>query len=100
MRNSIRYDYLIVGCGFSGAILARELAESNNLVKIIDSRNHIGGNAYDKKDDNGIIIHPYGLIFFTPIVRKFLITFQDLQNGINMNTRYCPTTTGSYIKFQ
>ena len=60
MRNSIRYDYLIVGCGFSGAILARELAESNNLVKIIDSRNHIGGNAYDKKDDNGIIIHPYG----------------------------------------
>jgi len=60
MSSNIRYDYLIVGCGFSGSILARELAENNNLVKIIDSRNHIGGNAYDKKDNNGVIIHPYG----------------------------------------
>ena len=54
------YDFLIVGCGFSGSVIARELADNNKLIKIIDSRDHIGGNAFDKKDDNGILIHPYG----------------------------------------
>jgi UDP-galactopyranose mutase len=56
----MKYDFLIVGCGFSGAVLARELAEANKSVKIIDTRKHIGGNAFDIKDKNGILIHPYG----------------------------------------
>ena len=49
----------IVGCGFSGAVSARLLAEEGYKVEIIEKRDHIGGNAFDTKDKNGIIIHPY-----------------------------------------
>jgi len=50
---------LIVGAGFSGAVIARELAEAGHRVTVIDQRNHIGGNAYDY-DHEGIRIHKYG----------------------------------------
>jgi len=51
---------LIVGAGFSGAVIARECASAGHLVKVIDKRDHIGGNAYDYIDSNGIRIHKYG----------------------------------------
>lgn len=51
---------LVVGAGFSGAVVARECAAAGHLVKVIDKRNHIGGNAYDYIDENGIRIHKYG----------------------------------------
>lgn len=55
------YDIIIVGCGFAGAVLARELAEKGNQkVLIIEQKNHIGGNAYDILDEHGILIHQYG----------------------------------------
>lgn len=55
---------LVVGAGFSGATIARELAENNFNVTIIDKRNHIGGNAYDYKNQHGIMIHKYGAHIF------------------------------------
>lgn len=55
------YDSIIVGCGFAGAVVARELAERGGQnVCIIEKRNHIGGNCYDLYDDEGILIHQYG----------------------------------------
>ena len=51
---------LIVGAGFSGAVIARELAEVGYNVVIIDKRNHIGGNAFDYMNEHGIRIHKYG----------------------------------------
>lgn len=51
---------LVVGAGFSGAVIARECAAAGHLVKVIDKRDHIGGNAYDYIDSNGIRIHKYG----------------------------------------
>jgi UDP-galactopyranose mutase len=52
---------LIVGAGFSGAVIARELAEAGINVDIVDKRNHIGGNSYDYiHADTGIRIHKYG----------------------------------------
>lgn len=54
-------NILIVGAGFSGATIARILAESNYKVTVIDGRNHIGGNCYDERDTNtGINVHVYG----------------------------------------
>lgn len=56
----MKYDYLIVGAGFTGAVAAERLASSGGRVLVIDQRDHIGGNCYDEKDENGILIHRYG----------------------------------------
>lgn len=52
--------YLIVGCGLTGSVIGRELAEAGHLVTIWDKRNHIGGNMYDYRDEHGIVVHKYG----------------------------------------
>src|SRR6185312_2862652 len=55
------FDYLIVGAGYAGSVLAERLARgSGKTVLLIDRRSHIGGNAYDCFDDAGILIHKYG----------------------------------------
>jgi UDP-galactopyranose mutase len=51
---------LIVGAGFSGAVIARELADKGYKIVIIDKRDHIAGNAYDFDNELGIKIHKYG----------------------------------------
>jgi UDP-galactopyranose mutase len=55
------FDYLIVGAGFAGSVLAERLAAgSGKRVLIIDRRPHIAGNAYDYHNEDGILIHKYG----------------------------------------
>jgi UDP-galactopyranose mutase len=51
---------LVIGAGFSGAVIARELAEKNHQVVIIDKRDHLAGNAYDYVNEYGIRVHKYG----------------------------------------
>jgi len=66
-------DYLIVGAGFAGAVLAERLASQlNKTVLICDKRPHVGGNSYDHYDDAGILVHKYGPhIFHTACPRIF-----------------------------
>ena len=56
-----RYDYLIVGAGFAGSVLAERLASQHGArVLLIDRRPHVGGNAYDELNADGILYHKYG----------------------------------------
>src|ERR1700759_2031208 len=55
------FDYLIVGAGFAGSVLAERLAsDAGKKVLLIDRRPHIGGNAYDHYNEDGILVHKYG----------------------------------------
>jgi UDP-galactopyranose mutase len=56
-----KYDYLIVGAGFAGSVLAERLASQHGArILLIDRRPHIGGNAYDEPNEAGILYHKYG----------------------------------------
>jgi UDP-galactopyranose mutase len=61
VRGATAFDYLIVGAGFAGAVLAERLASvMDKRVLMVEKRPHIGGNAYDRYDDHGVLVHPYG----------------------------------------
>jgi UDP-galactopyranose mutase len=55
-----RFDYLIAGAGFSGAVMAERLAEHGKNVLLVDKRPHVGGNAFDHLDAAGVLVHKYG----------------------------------------
>jgi UDP-galactopyranose mutase len=55
------FNYIVVGSGFAGSVIAERIANVlNQKVLIIEKRNHIGGNCYDYRDENNIIVHKYG----------------------------------------
>lgn len=61
----MKYNYIIVGAGLSGCVIAERIAtQLNKTVLLIDKRNHIGGNCYDKLNEEGILVHQYGPHWF------------------------------------
>jgi len=83
-KKTIMFDYLIVGAGFAGSVIAERLASQlNKKVLIIDKRPHIAGNAFDHYDQNGIMVHKYGPhIFHT--------NSKDVFNYLSMFTEWRP----------
>lgn len=78
------FDYLIVGAGFAGSVLAERLAAvENKKVLLVDKRNHIGGNAFDYYNNDGILIHKYGPHIFhtnSAEVFNYLSEFTEWRN--------------------
>jgi UDP-galactopyranose mutase len=65
------FDYMIVGAGFAGSVLAERLASvANKKVLLVEQRNHIGGNAYDFYNHHGILVHKYGPHIFHTNCKK------------------------------
>jgi UDP-galactopyranose mutase len=74
-------DYLVVGAGFAGSVIAERLAtRAGQDVVVVDRRPHVGGNAYDHYDEAGLLVHKYGPhIFHTNSERvfRYLSRFTD-----------------------
>lgn len=75
------YNSIVIGAGIAGATAARRLAEAGDRrVLVLEQRDHIGGNCFDKKDTYGVLIHEYGPhIFHTNDegVYEYLSRFTD-----------------------
>lgn len=67
----MRFDWIIVGAGCTGATLAERLTtQLGRKVLVVDRRHHVGGNAFDGPDEHGLIIHPYGPHIFHTRLRR------------------------------
>lgn len=95
------YDSIVIGAGIAGSVTARQLAEKGNRrVLVLEKRDHIGGNCYDRLDEYGILVHEYGPhIFHTNMedVFAYLSRFTEwnlYENGhqvvANVNGRLIP----------
>ena len=76
-----RYDYLIVGAGFAGTVLAERLASQlHKRCLVVDRRGHVGGNAFDFHDRAGVQLHRYGPHYFrtnSERIREYLSQFTE-----------------------
>ncbi|MDE2486289.1 MAG: UDP-galactopyranose mutase [Alphaproteobacteria bacterium] len=78
------FDYLIVGAGFAGSVLAERLASQlGKRVMLVDRRPHVGGNAYDEKDAAGVLMHKYG-------PHLFHTNSEEVANYLSQFTRWRP----------
>lgn len=59
MKMATKYDYLIVGAGLTGSVVARELTDAGKRCLVVDKRSHVGGNVYDQEIE-GVRVHRYG----------------------------------------
>ena len=77
----LEFDYLIVGAGFAGAVIAERLASQlGKTCLVVDRRSHIAGNCYDAYTDSGVLIHQYGPHYFrtnSDRVKDYLSQFTE-----------------------
>lgn len=92
-------DCLVVGCGLTGSVIARQLAEQGKKVFILERRNHTGGNMYDYVDEHGFLVHKYGPHTFhtkEKALYDYLCRFEEWQEykltcGAVWEGKYTPT---------
>jgi UDP-galactopyranose mutase len=93
------FDYLIVGAGFAGSVLAERLASSGKRVIICDKRPHIGGNAYDHYDSAGILVHKYGPHIFHTSSKRIFDYLSKFTQWRAYEHRVLAHVDGKYVPF-
>ena len=92
------FDAIVVGCGFAGAVVARELAEKGDKkVLILEKRDHIAGNMYDEYDKAGILIHKYGPHIFHTSIKAAADYIQKFSKTIPYEHRVKADIHGTYM---
>ena len=88
-------NIVIVGAGFSGAVVARELAEAGIAVRVVDSRDHVAGNAHTERRTNGVMVHVYGPHIFHTAHRHVWDYIRRFGEMVPYNHRVKATSGGS-----
>jgi len=93
-------DFLIVGCGFAGAVLAERLAsQCGSSCLIVDRRNHIGGNSYDEYDAAGVLVHKYGPHYFRSNSDRIVQYLSQFTNWHHVEYQILSYVNGAYWQF-
>ena len=94
------YDYLIVGAGFAGSVMAERLASQTDArVLIIDQRPHIAGNAYDFYNDAGILVHRYGPHIFHTNAKRVMDYLSQFTQWRPYEHRVQASVDGQLVSF-
>jgi choline dehydrogenase-like flavoprotein len=94
------WDYLIVGAGFAGAVLAERLASQRGATcLVIDKRAHIAGNAYDRYDAAGVLIHTYGPHYFRTNSDRIVTYLSQFTEWHHVDYKILSWTDGRYWQF-
>ncbi|MEA3208626.1 MAG: UDP-galactopyranose mutase [Chthoniobacter sp.] len=94
------WDYLIVGAGFAGAVLAERLAsQCDATCLVIDRRAHLAGNAYDQTDAAGVLIHPYGPHYFRTNSNRVVEYLSQFTTWRPVEYKILSWTHGRYWQF-
>ena len=97
----LHYDYLVVGAGFAGAVLAERLAEGlGKRVLVIDRRAHLAGNAHDAPDRNsGVLLHRYGPHYFRTNSQRIVDYLSRFTDWLPAHYRVLAWTDGRFWPF-
>jgi UDP-galactopyranose mutase len=94
------YDYVIVGAGFAGAVIAERLSsEAGKTCLVVERRDHVGGNAFDYYNSDGVLLHAYGPHYFrtnSERIKNYLSQFTDWHP---VDYRVLSWTEGRYWQF-
>lgn len=100
MSSTPAYDYLIVGAGFSGLVFAeRVISETGKTCLVVEKRNHIGGNSWDRYDEHGVLIHPYGPHYFRSNSKEVVDYLSRFTAWREVEYQVRSYTGGEYWKF-
>lgn len=95
-----KYDFLIVGAGISGLVIAERLCtQLGKTCLIVEKRNHIGGNCYDYYDDAGVLIHKYGPHYFRTNSQRIVEYLSDFTKWHEVEYKIKSWTDGRFWNF-
>jgi len=95
-----KFDFLIVGAGFAGSVLAERIASQlGKTCLIVEKRNHIGGNAYDHYDAAGVLVHDYGPHYFRTNSQRVIDYLSQFTEWREVEYKILSWTHGRYWHF-
>lgn len=96
----MKFDFLIVGAGFAGSVLAERLASQlGKTCLIVERRDHIGGNAYDHYDKAGVLLHDYGPHYFRTNSQRIIDYLSQFTEWHHLEYKILSWTHGRYWQF-